>query len=174
MIVFIVVLFVVILLFVLYILLHNAKIKKAKETIYNLLHEVFNTKSEGFKLEYSEDKAYDFYYENAKNIIFIKIVFNFDKEEICVNNKVKWQLKKNKNDHRERYVQNIEPLMNKVFESNKKVQKIFIVYEDSRSLLKYINESELIFITPKVDVYGSKVITYNELKNNFDAITLEY
>ena len=54
----------------------------------------------------------------------------------------------------------------------KEIKKLFIIYPNSRALLKVINECEMVFIDPKTDIYGSTIITYRQLEENFDLIEL--
>ncbi len=48
--------------------------------------------------------------------------------------------------------------------------KMYIVYPNARSLLMYINECEMKFVNPNTDVYGTRVVTFQELEKNRDSL----
>ena len=52
----------------------------------------------------------------------------------------------------------------------KAYKKLYVIYPNARTLLKYINECEMIFINPNTDVYGTNIITYAELKEKTNLI----
>ena len=54
----------------------------------------------------------------------------------------------------------------------KGIKKIYIIYPNSRSLLKYVNECEMEFVTPETDIYGTQVITYLALNEDLSLIKI--
>ena len=115
-------------------------------------------------------KDYDYIFETPLYIYYIKIVPNTSNQEICVNNSVKWQLRKSFNDETMRFVENIEGLMRMDIPSSKPLKKLYIIYPNARTLLKYINECEMVFIHPTTDVYGANIIPFVQLKDNPNLI----
>ena len=65
-----------------------------------------------------------------------------------------------------RFVENIEGLMRMDEENERNAKRLYIVYPNARTLLKYINECEMVFIHPDTDVYGTNIISYVALKEN--------
>ena len=128
--------------------------------------------TESATLKLALKKEYDFYFESRTHIYYIKVVPNFKNYEISVNNKTRWQIIDRKNDGKLKYVENISELMNYniTFASKKIVKKLYIIYPNAISLVKYINECELAFIYPDTDVYGCNIITYQNLKEHPEII----
>ena len=125
------------------------------------------------KFEEVSKAEYDYKFETPNYIYYIKIVPNFTNQEITVNNSVKWQLRKSFNDESLRFVDGIEPLMRMDINSVGKIsKKLYIVYPNARSLLKYINECEMEFVHPDTDVYGTNIITFVNLNENRDLIEI--
>lgn len=126
------------------------------------------------KPKHQEALAYDYTLETNNYIYYIKVVPNFNNDEICVNNSVKWQTRRSYKDEHVRFVSNIDLLMRLDLENknNKKARKLYIIYPNAKSLLKYINECELEFVHYNTDVYGAKIITYLDLKDHINLIEL--
>ncbi len=125
-----------------------------------------------YKMEYVKKDTHDFYFEDESNIYYIKIINNFSNQEICINNAIKWQLRK-LGDRNEKlvFVEGVEPLMRlDLTHQEKKEHKLFIVYPNVTALLKVINECEMVFVYPDTDVYGAKVISYKKLVEDLDLL----
>ncbi len=127
-----------------------------------------------YKLEHVKKPTHDFYFESKENIYYIKMIYNFGNQEICINNAIKWQLRKyNEKLEHMTFVEGVEPLMRlDLTNPTKKEHKLFIVYPNTRALLKVINECEMVFVYPDTDVYGSRVIPYKKLYDNLDLLEL--
>ena len=148
--------------------------EKRKKDCFNLLLKVCESKEkDSYKLEYSTNPAYDYYIESDEHSYLIKLINNTNNQEICVNNAIKWQLRNGIHDKGLRFVEGVEELMRMdVKNDGKVIHKLFVIYPNSRALLKVINECEMIFITPSTDIYGAKVITYKQLEEDFSLIEL--
>ena len=148
--------------------------EKRKKDCFNLLNKVCDSKeNKNYKLELSNHPAYDYYIENDNYKYFVKLIINTNNQEICVNNAIKWQLRNGLHDKGLRFVEGVESLMRMDINPNgKEVKKLFIIYPNSRALLKVINECEMIFVNPKTDIYGANIITYKQLEEDFDLIKL--
>ena len=46
--------------------------------------------------------------------------------------------------------------------------KLYVIYPNSKNLVKVINECEMVFIKPNVDIYGSRVNNYSDLEQNIN------
>lgn len=148
--------------------------EKRKKDCFNLLNKVCNSKeTKDYRLEYSTNPAYDYYIENDNHRYFIKLINNPNNQEICVNNAIKWQLRNGLHEKGFRFVEGVEQLMRMDVKNNgKEIHKLFIIYPNSRALLKVINECEMVFVDPTTDIYGAKIITYKQLEEDFDLIKL--
>ncbi len=156
------------------VLLNRYKNNKKKNDIISVFNEACKLHNiTDYKIEYVKNDAYDFYYEDSKNIYYIKVVNNPMNKEICINNAIKWQLRTHGAVDEMNFVEGIDGLMRMDLKKNEKAQyKLYIVYPTARALLKVINECEMIFIYPDTDVYGTKVITYVTLKEKPELIEL--
>lgn len=134
-------------------------IKRKKMDIAEVLNDICKN-IEGSQYSIIENECYNYELKTPKAIYYIKIIDNSTNEEICINNSTKWQLRRSFNDSSLRFVPNVDAFMRKEL----KGKKIFIIYPNARSLLKYINECEMIIVRSDTDVYGTNVITYAELK----------
>ncbi len=129
---------------------------------------------EHYQLTAVKKETHDFYFESEKHIYYVKVIYNPANHEICINNAIKWQIRK-LGDMSENLVfaSGIEPLMRLDLKNKeKKEHKLFIVYPNTRALLKVINECEMVFVYPDTDVYGAQVVTYKELNSNPDLLEI--
>ena len=159
---------ILIVLLIVVIILYNVytKQRKAKmnKDIFDAL-TALKTKSHEheFDLKKSNEKEYDYVFKTLHNVFYIKVVPNFSNHEICINNSVKWQIRKSFGDDSLNFVEGIENLMRMEF-SEKNAKKLYIIYPNAKALLKYINECEMVFVKPETDVYGATVISFQALK----------
>lgn len=178
-----VIIFIIVLLVGLVILLNvlnRRRIKNMFINVSNLLNQIVDLdkdNSELNRIEYDLKKnqkpPYDFVLKTEGYVYYIKVVDNHSGYEICVNNSVKWQIRKTFADESMNFVSDIEELMRMELpreDSTRIPKKLYIIYPGARSLLRYINECEMEFIHPTTDVYGTNIITYNDLKENIDFI----
>ena len=195
----------IILLFFLLITIKKHKIRNMYLAIDQLLNQIVK-ENENFELAKSTEPEYDYKLKTNNNVYYLKVIPNFDSEEITINNSVKWQLRKSFNDETMRFVPDVEGFMryefpeDEIIESKKKKAtnvnekemtfsdlgldlnekkdkkqykkniKMYIVYPNARSLLMYNNECEMKFVNPTTDVYGTNVITFQELVKNRDSL----
>jgi len=178
-----VIVFIIVLLVGLVILLNvlnRRRIKNMFINVSNLLNQIVDLdkdNSELNRIEYDLKKnqkpPYDFVLKTEGYVYYIKVVDNHSGYEICVNNSVKWQIRKTFADESMNFVSDIEELMRMELpreDSTRIPKKLYIVYPGARSLLRYINECEMEFVHPTTDVYGTNIITFNDLKENIDFI----
>lgn len=165
-----IVLFIIIFILRFYII--NLETKRSEEIIKIFTKACAEKNIEDFRIEGVKQETHDIYFENEKHIYYIKIIKNPSNQEICINNAIKWQMRKiadrEENMH---FVEGIEPLMRlDLTNKNKKEHKLFIIYPNTHALLKVINECEMVFVYPDTDVFGATVVTYKQLKENPDIL----
>lgn len=162
--------FICILVFVLSVTKKNS-IKKMYLDVEKVLESlIIEDIKDQFDLQKLYLKDYDYIFDTPAYRYYIKVVPNSSNQEICVNNSVKWQLRRSFNDETMRFVENIEGLMRMDIEASKPYKKLYIIYPNARTLLKYINECEMVFIHPTTDVYGANIIPYVALEENPNLI----
>lgn len=157
------------------IVIHNKRIQKRKNDILHLFQSACEEKGIlEYTLEHVKKDTHDFYFEDEKNIYYIKVIYNLSNQEICINNAIKWQLRKfGEPNQKNQFVDEVEPLMRlDLNHPTKKEHKLFIVYPDATALLKVINECEMEFVYPDTDVYGACVIPYAKLVENLNLLEL--
>lgn len=160
------------------VLSYNIAKKNNIKRMYNEVEKILESlippeKKEKFELNRLYREDYDYVFDTPAYLYYIKVIPNQGNQEICVNNSVKWQLRKSFNDESMRFVAQVEGLMRMDIDSHKPYKKIYIIYPNARSLLKYINECEMIFIHPDTDVYGTNIIPYVALKENPKLLRVE-
>ena len=166
--------FLIVILIVSYNVFRKWRISKMFSDCDKVLYSLINpTCANEYHLEriYSKE-PYDYIFRTPNHNYYIQVVPNFGAYEICINNSVKWQIRKSFNDNSMNFVPNVEKLMRLDLE-DPKAKKLYIIYPNATSLLKYINECEMIFVRPETDVYGTNVIPYTGLKEKpelFDKI----
>ena len=159
------------------IIVYNVYNNRRKAKMYKDVADALNglrikSREKEFDLKKSQDKAYDYIFKTPNNVFYVKIVPNFSNHEICINNSVKWQIRKSFGDDSLNFVEGIETLMRMEF-NEKSAKKLYIIYPNAKALLKYINECEMVFVKPETDIYGATVISYqalNEIPNILDII----
>ena len=136
------------------------------------LDDVNNSYERNFKFKSQYKNLYDYLLKTKNFDYYIKIVQNHNLNEITVNSSVKWYVRKNAK--KGFYLADIEPFIRMNFNSEDKkiVRKIILVYPESNSLLRYINDCELEFITPYTEIYGCYVMTYKQLSEQLDLIEM--
>jgi len=149
-------------------------IKKMYNEVEKILEDVIvENQQVKCELEKTFSPQYDYVLKTPNLDYYIKVVPNLSNQEICVNNSVKWQLRKSFNDETMRFVEGIEGLMRMELDNSKAYKKLYIVYPNARTLLKYINECEMVFIHPNTDVYGTNIIPYVAIKENLNLIEIK-
>lgn len=135
----------------------------AKKEILEELNKLGKTKE-------IKGKVYDYEVDTKECIYLIKVIYNFQKLEISINNKNYWQLNDTVVASKKSgtKIEGIYDLINNdTFSFNKPHKKVYVVYPSSRVLVKAVNESELTFITPEMDCYGVNVVKFDEIKEIF-------
>lgn len=136
---------------------------KAKKTILNELQLYGPT-------ILSKDQIYDYLVDTKEFYYCIKVIYNFDSLEISVNNKNYWQLNDKVISSKKggAKLEGIYDLVNdNSLSFSKPHKKVYLVYPDSKILVRAVNESELAFIHPNTDCFGVNLIKFDELDDLF-------
>ena len=160
---------ILIVLMIVLIILYNVYTKQRKAKMYKDVYDALNSlkiksRENEFEVKRSNEKSYDYIFKTPNNVFYIKIIPNFSNHEICINNSVKWQIRKSFGDDSLNFVEGVEDLMRLEF-SEKNSKKLYVIYPNAKALLKYINECEMVFVKPETDVYGATVISYQAIKD---------
>ena len=144
-------------------ILTNNENNKSKE-IQNYLNKIQEL---GYNISNEENKPYDYLISNENTTFIVKLIKIPEYSEIQINNKVTWEVKYGagntvgKAQPYKKYLKEIEPFMNLVVDNS--FTKLVIATPKPKKMVKYINECEIVFVTPKTDVYGVKLISLNDL-----------
>ncbi len=141
------------------------KIKKNK-TIKNLTNylDKLNTK---YQLNIKEKALYDLDLKINNKEYIIKILVVPEYSEIQVNSKATWEVKygagntPGKAQPHKRFLTEISTFQNKDFDDN--IIKLVLITPKPKKIVKYINECEIVFVKPSTDIYGSHIITIDQL-----------
>ncbi len=143
--------------------LTSSENNKTKE-IQNYLNKIQEL---GYNITNEENKPYDYLISNENTTFIVKLIKIPEYSEIQINNKVTWEVKYGagntvgKAQPYKKYLKEIEPFMNLVVDNS--FTKLVIATPKPKKMVKYINECEIVFVTPKTDVYGVKLISLNDL-----------
>ena len=143
--------------------------KKKVETLFKNILEEHKTTNNIFKK--AKNKPYDYYIETLTSIYYVKVIYNYNCYETSINSAYLWQYKVDINDDKIRFWPNVVDFVNLNCHNDKKqVYKLCLIYPNTRSLLYYLNESELAFVRTEEAVYGINFITYERLVNEHNFI----
>ena len=144
--------------------------KNQSNKILEKLRDIFTNTD--FRIISSKEKAYDFIIESKSKLFLIKVVYANYRNEIVMANAKRWYLNalrdSTKASKNIRVMNEIEALVTYDNDTNKDLSKLFLIYTGAGKIVKYINESELVFVTPKIDCWGYKVINYDDINVYFD------
>lgn len=153
----------------------NKKIEeKRKKECFNLLNTICDERiNDKYTLELANNNVYDYYIETNNHRYYIKLINNPYNQEICVNNAIKWQLRRCVKEKEIRFVDGVEQLMRMdIKKGEKTAHKLYIIYPNCKALFKVINECEMIFVNPDTDIYGSNIITFKQLQEDHNLLEL--
>ena len=139
-------------------------LKKIKETLEQCLCEVEEVK---------KNKAFDFIAKKNGKTYLVKTVFFFCQDEINVNSKDYWQANHGAVSSRKKgeKVPNVYDLVNYDLKLNgydENTIKLYVIYPHATTLMKVINECEMVMLKPNVDCPGAKLTNFTNLQRDFD------
>lgn len=154
----IIALFVVVLIFT-----KNANIKSSiEENFYTKIKEL------GYEIKDVEFKCYNQIIKNNNVTFLVKLIKIPEYAEIQINNKVTWEIKygagntPGKAQPYKKMLKDISEFMN--LETKENEIKLVIATPSPKKIVKYINECEIVFVTPYTDVYGTRLIGLGNTK----------
>lgn len=138
--------------------------KKIKETLEQCSCEVEEVK---------KNKAFDFIAKKNGKTYLVKTVFFFCQDEINVNSKDYWQANHGAVSSRKKgeKLPNVYDLVNYDLKLNgydENTIKLYVIYPQATTLMKVINECEMVLIKPNVDCHGAKLTNFTNLERDFD------
>lgn len=141
----------------------NANIKSSiEESFYNKIKDL------GYEVTNIENKCYDQIIKNSEITFIVKTIKIPEHAEIQINNKVTWEIKygagntPGKAQPYKKYLKDIAEFMNLEIKENE--IKLVIATPNPKKIVKYINECEIVFVTPYTDVYGTRLIGLGNTK----------
>lgn len=145
-------------------------INKALNNLYFKLVEL--AEEENVK-KIEKNKAFDFEMKYNNKTFLIKMVYHPSRDEININSKDFWQVNHGVVSSRKtgEQMKNVYDLINynlSEYGYDKSTVKLYVIYPYSNRLLKVLNECEMKFITPKIDIYGCRINNYSDLTENID------
>lgn len=148
--------------------------KKMFQAIEGLLNEYVKADPLHAKLDRVNMPEYDYILTTRELKLYIMVIPNFTCGEICINSPTKWQFRRTYKDDIVRFVPRVDKLMrfDPPYEAGLRSKRLYIIYPNSKSLLRYINECEMEFVRPETDLNGTSVVTYQELLEHRDSIEL--
>ena len=154
------------------IIIKRIKRKKAYE---GLQAKLSNIAGECNLKRIEKNKAFDFEMLYNDRIYLIKLIYHPTKAEINVNSKLYWQINKGVVSSRKtgEKMEKVYDLI--LFDLNannypKDTIKLYVIYPDSVTLLKVLNECEMQFISPKTNIYGCRMLRYKDLEDTINEI----
>jgi hypothetical protein len=150
---------------------------KVKKAVEDKLTTIANSIKGKVTSDHKEHKrSYDFKLENDDTIYFVKIVNANKNNELVLTNQHRWYLNyikdATKSSKNKRVLSEMAAFTYFEFNSIKKVVKVALIYPGAKQILKYINESEVIFVTPKTDCWGYRLINFDRLDEDFRLLRL--
>ena len=156
-------------LIVIYIIVTLIVKAKAYDSIYKTLLSISND------VKKTKNKAFDYEMRHNNRTFLIKVIYNPSSDEICINAKHYWQKNHGVVSSRKKgdQMKGVYDLIFYDLEANgypSDTVKLYVIYPESKRLMKVINECEMVFIKPDVDIYGSRVINYLTMKEDIDKL----
>ena len=142
---------------------------KAYDSIFKTLLSVSND------VKKIKSKAFDYEMKYNDKTFLIKVIYNPSSDEICINAKHYWQKNHGVVSSRKKgdQIKGVYDLIFFDLEANgysKDTVKLYIIYPESKRLMKVINECEMIFIKPEVDIYGCRIVNFLTLKDDINKL----
>jgi 2-polyprenyl-3-methyl-5-hydroxy-6-metoxy-1,4-benzoquinol methylase len=109
------------------------------------------------KLEHSKLNSHQYVLTTKDRTILIRLIYAPSVNEVSFNSKRHWQLfsssgKKMIETHGFQEIQG---------------EKLLLIYPQPGKIVKYINENEVVFVKPEMDVFGMHAIHINQIDEYF-------
>ncbi len=119
-----------------------------------------------YKLDNSNNNIYDYKLTIEDKVYLVKLLGIPTYAEVQINNVTTWEVKygAGKNPSKvqpfKKYVHGIESFMN--YKPEDDSIRVVVLSPNAKKITKYINECEIVFVTPKTNVYGIRVINEDD------------
>ena len=119
-----------------------------------------------YELEKPKNVPYDYLVKINNKEFLIKTISVPNHAEVQVNSKTTWEIKYGAGDVPgkaqpfKKYLSNISQFMH--YKNNDNQVKVVVVIPKAKKLVMYINECEIVFITPQTNVHGTRVINCDD------------
>ncbi len=120
---------------------------------------------EHFKLQKSNNSLYNYELEIYDHKFVLKTISIPSYAEVQINNKVTWEIKygagatPGRAQPNKKYLSGIAGFMNY---QNNEALKVVVLIPESKQTVMYINECEIILVTPMTNVYGIRIMNCND------------
>lgn len=138
-----------------------------QSTYEDELKKYLNSHNISFTMEKAKHSAYSFVLSIEDTKYLIKMIHLPTDADLQINSKTTWEVKygagKNPgraHPHSSYLGSNIDVFMN--LHTNENEKKIVVVVPKPRKIVMYINESEIVFVTPSTNVHGTKIIASDD------------
>ena len=120
----------------------------------------------------SDNKIYDFRYEDDKKVYLFKCVRISPSHEVIITNKYYWidndNIKEYKRSKKPNLINGVKELKDYIYETEKKVIKVGVIYPFCHNIIMYINESDVVKVDPKRNCYGNRMVMIDDVKEVID------
>lgn len=118
-----------------------------------------------------KNKNFDYEVDYNNKKFLIKMIYHPSKSEININSMNYWQINRGIVSSRKsgEQMKGVYDLLKfKLIDNgySKNTIKLYVIYPYCNRLMKVINECEMVFIKPNIDVYGCRIINYKNLKED--------
>ena len=144
--------------------------QKRRKKMYALVEEVLDDYVLNIidgKIEKLYLPEYDYVVTTNQTRTYIMVVPNYSAGELFLSSSTKWSIKKNYEDYKSKFVPRVDKLarFDPPFEKDMTIRRMYIIYPEAKSILRYINDCEMEFIHSDSDINGASIVTYLELKD---------
>ncbi len=140
--------------------------------------DLFKTLTNKYHYKQIKKALYHYTLENQEIKYLINVCIIPSNSTVTINSKDTWSLTwggnpKNKGRayHKQRYLTELTPFLQKDYANEKKVIKLIILYPHTENILRYLNESELDIVKAKDSPYGYKVTTYKNFLSDLEVFS---
>ncbi|HHU80856.1 MAG: hypothetical protein ACOX40_03835 [Bacilli bacterium] len=157
--------FIIVTLLIIYKIYNNLKPRIRKQKIFQMISERLDANNSDIQL--SNSKSYDFTLTINNEVYALKIVSIEKNSEITINNPVTWEMHFGGGEYigkpyrHHRYLREVVPFLKLKTEA----KKIVIVTPDAKRILKWINESEMIIVSPNQTIDGVRIMNIDDFFN---------
>ena len=146
--------------------------QKMYENILNLLANIAKeNKIINYKLRRVKRKPYDIYYETITHIYNIKVLANYKNQELFLKDKTNWQFIDHVEDLKHTEIKIAEFInLDSKNQGKKDIIKMILIYPNAKAIISFINQCELNFVYDDKEIYGTKIVTYENLYNRHNII----